>query len=146
MKSIPLAMLVLLLLSPAVLAGSDEDAIAAATLAWEKAYNAGNGAEVGALYSVDAALLPPGGAQVNGRQAITEFWSGAIASGLANVDLETLELEIAGDKAIDVGRLSGTVPAEGGGTTAVAGKFIVIWKRGDDGAWRLHRDIWNMGQ
>ena len=24
------------------------------------------------------------------------------------------------------------------------GKYIVIWKRDDDGAWRLHRDIWNM--
>jgi hypothetical protein len=27
--------------------------------------------------------------------------------------------------------------------TAV-GKFIVVWPRGDDGVWRLHRDIWNM--
>lgn len=66
-KSITLAMLALLLLSPAASAGSDAEAIAAASLAWEKAYNAGNGTEVAALYSADAALLPPGGAQVAGR-------------------------------------------------------------------------------
>jgi ketosteroid isomerase-like protein len=26
----------------------------------------------------------------------------------------------------------------------VSGKYIVVWQLGDDGAWRLHRDIWNM--
>ncbi|TIR04878.1 MAG: hypothetical protein E5X37_28660 [Mesorhizobium sp.] len=25
------------------------------------------------------------------------------------------------------------------------GKYIVVWKKGDDGTWRLHRDIWNLG-
>ena len=29
------------------------------------------------------------------------------------------------------------------GRTPVNGKFIVIWTRGGDGTWRLHRDIWN---
>lgn len=146
MRSIPLAMLALLLLSPVAFAGSDAEAIAAGSRSWEKAYNGGSGAEVAALYAVDAALLPPGGARVDGRQAIADFWNGAIASGLADVKLETTELEFSGENAIEVGRLSGTVPAEGGGTTVVAGKFIVAWKRGDDGTWRLHRDIWNMGQ
>jgi len=145
MKSIALAMLALLLLSPAAMAGSDAEAIAQASRSWEKAYNAGDGAAVAALYTADGALLPPGGARVDGRQAIETFWTGAIASGLANIKLATVELEFAGDTAIEVGRLAGTVPAEGGGTNAVAGKFIVAWKRGDDGTWRLHRDIWNLG-
>ena len=50
-----------------ILIGNNLVNIAAASLAWEKAYNAGNGTEVAALYSADAALLPPGGAQVAGR-------------------------------------------------------------------------------
>jgi uncharacterized protein (TIGR02246 family) len=146
MKSVTLAMLALVFLSSAVLAGSDADAIAEAGLSWEKAYNSGDGAAVAALYTADGALLPPGGARVEGQQAIADFWAGAIASGLANVELETTELEFFGDTATEVGFLTGTVPAEGGGTTAIAGKFIVIWKRGADGVWRLHRDIWNMGR
>jgi uncharacterized protein (TIGR02246 family) len=146
MKSVMLAVLAMVFLSPTVLAGSDADAIAEGGLSWEKAYNSEDGAAVAALYTTDAALLPPGGARVEGQQAIADFWAGAIASGLANVELETTELEFFDDTAIEIGYLAGTVPADGGGTTAVAGKFIVVWKRGDDGTWRLHRDIWNMGQ
>ena len=146
MKSVTLAMLVLLFLSPAVLAGSDADAIAAGGASWEKAYNSGDSAAVAALYAPDGAVLPPDGARADGQQAIADFWAGAIASGLANVKLETKELEFFGDTGIEVGYLTGTVPADGGGTTAVAGKFIVIWKRGADGTWRLYRDIWNMGR
>jgi uncharacterized protein (TIGR02246 family) len=146
MKSVTLAMLALVFLSPTVFAGSDADAIAEGGLSWEKAYNSEDGTAVAALYTTDAALLPPGGARVEGQQAIADFWAGAIASGLANVELETTELEFFDDTATEIGYLAGTVPADGGGTTAVAGKFIVVWKRGDDGTWRLHRDIWNMGQ
>ena len=29
------------------------------------------------------------------------------------------------------------------GKTDLVGKYIVIWKKGGDGNWRLHRDIWN---
>ena len=146
MKSVTLAMLALIILSPAAFAGSDADAIAKASLAWEKSYNAGDGVAVAALYTADGILLPPGGAIVEGNQAIADFWASAIASGLANVELETMELKFVGDTATEVGYLAGTVPAEGGGTSAIAGKFIVVWKRGADGKWRLHRDIWNLGR
>lgn len=147
MKSTSLAFLTLLILSPAAaLAASDSDAIAQGGTSWEQAYNAGDGAAVAKLYTDDAALLPPGGARVDGMPAIADFWNAVIDSGLANIDLETTELEFFDDTAIETGYLSGTVPADGGGTTAVAGKFIVIWKRGEDGMWRLHRDIWNLGR
>nr|NIO33253.1 DUF4440 domain-containing protein [Gemmatimonadota bacterium] len=23
------------------------------------------------------------------------------------------------------------------------GKYLVVWKRGEDGNWKLHADIWN---
>jgi len=146
MKSVALVLLGLVSFSSVVWAGSDADAIAASGLAWEKAYNSGDGAAVAALYTDDAALFPPGAARVDGKQAIADFWNAAIASGLANVELETTELEFFGDTANEVGYIAGTVPADGGGTTAVGGKFIVIYKRDADGMWRLHRDIWNLGR
>ena len=70
MKSVTLAMLALVFLAPTVLAGSDADAIAEGGLSWEKAYNSGDGAAVAALYTTDGALLPPGGARVEGQQAV----------------------------------------------------------------------------
>ena len=129
----------------AALAGSDEDAIRAALAKWEAAYNSGDGAAVAALYTEDAAVFPPGGSRTDGREAIAGLWNGAIESGLADVNLTPVEIEIFGDTATDVGLLSGTVPGEGDARSAVGGKYIVVWKR-NGGEWLLHRDIWNMGQ
>ena len=25
----------------------------------------------------------------------------------------------------------------------IKGKYVVVWKKGSDGTWRLYRDIWN---
>ena len=143
MKSLVVALLAMLSLTACGSAGSDADAVAEASRSWERAYNSGDAAAVAALYAADGALLPPGGTRVDGRQAIMDFWAGAISSGLANVELETVEFTALGDYATEVGTIAATVPAEGGGTTAVTGKFIVFWKR-DEGTWRLYRDIWNM--
>lgn len=116
--------------------------------AFEDAYNNGDAAAMGELYTEDAAILPPGAARMDGRQAISEIWGGAMEQGLAELDLSTVELETAGDDmATEIGTFTATAPAaEGGGASDVAGKYLVVWKRGDDGTWRLHRDIWNMGQ
>ena len=58
--------------------------------------------------------------------------------GIADVKLETVELESQGDLAVEVGRyiLAG---ADGGAIDN--GKYIVVWHH-DGGTWKLHRDIW----
>ncbi len=89
-------------------------------------------------YTTDAQVLPAGFDIVSGRQAIGEFWSGALAAGVASAKLETQELAEGGDSAWEVGRyrLHG---ADGGQVDH--GKYIVIWKQ-EGGKWKLHRDIW----
>lgn len=129
----------------AAFAGPDEDAVRAADAKWEKAYKSGDAAAVAALYTEDAAVFPPGGSRTDGREAIAGMWNGAMESGLADVKIMPVEIEIIGDTAIDVGFLSGTVPGEGDARTPVSGKYIVVWKR-NGGEWLLHRDIWNMDQ
>jgi uncharacterized protein (TIGR02246 family) len=128
------------------LAGDATAEIEARSLEFETAFNAGDGAAVGAMYTEDAAVLPPGGARVDGRAAIAEFWTGAIGSGLGDLDLVTTEVIPAGEDAVvEVGTLTLSAPGEGGARTTVAAKYIVHWKQ-VDGAWLLHRDIWNDGQ
>lgn len=58
--------------------------------------------------------------------------------GIADVRLETADVETAGNLAVEVGRytLSG---ADGG--MVDNGKYIVVWHH-DGGSWKLHRDIW----
>jgi ketosteroid isomerase-like protein len=65
--------------------------------------------------------------------------------GLKNLTLKAVEVDSREDLAFEVGAFTLDAPGEGGAMTTVAGKYIVVWKKGEDGTWRLHRDIWNAG-
>ncbi len=127
--------------SAQALAGSPREHIDASLIKFVAAFNAGDGAGVAALYTEDAALLPPGGTQVNGRAAIQDFWQGAIDSGMKIDSLGAVEVDANGNIAGEIGEFVLSVPGEGG-ASKVPGKYIVIWKR-DGHSWMLHRDIWN---
>ena len=113
--------------------------IAAVNREFEAAARNGDLARLASLYTVDAIALPPDGRDVRGRDNIRQMW-GTIAQqiGLKDVKLNTLDLEVAGDTAYEVGE--GVLTLAGGGSAVV--NFVVVWKK-VDGTWRLHRDIWN---
>lgn len=149
-KTLTLAALAGFLAASTAGAQTDDEtkaAIEAQVTKFEQAYNSGDAAAMAELYTEDAAVLPPGSARQDGREAIQGVWSGAMDQGLQDIDLTVVEVHAAGDMATEVGTFTATAPAgEGAGRTDVGGKYMVLWQRGDDGAWRLHRDIWNMGQ
>ena len=96
-------------------------------------------AGMAALYTDEAKVLPPDAPIVTGRKAIEEFWrSAAAALGLTSVTLKTLDLEAAGDNAYEVGEADLRLSS---GPAKV--KYVVVWLKGDDSQWRIHRDIWN---
>jgi uncharacterized protein (TIGR02246 family) len=138
-----LALLLALTANGAASAGARED-IEAALATFAAAFNGGDGAGVAALYTEDAALLPPGEMRVDGRAAIQGYWQGAIDAGISDLTLEAVEVAEDGAHAYEVGRFSLAVPGENDAKTVVAGKYIVVWMKGADGVWRLHRDIWNV--
>jgi ketosteroid isomerase-like protein len=102
-------------------------------------FRRGSAGEIAALYTVDGQVLPPNGEIFEGTNAIVEFWQGAFDLGLKDLRLESTELEVLGDTAVEVGRF---VLLGAGGAEADRGKFIVVWKQ-QGGLWRVHRDIWN---
>ena len=96
-------------------------------------------AGLAALYTEDAKLLPPDAPIIAGRKAIEEFWRAAAAAlGLISVTLKTQDLEVSGDIACETGEAELTL-----GSGAAKVKYLVVWRRGGDGRWRMHRDIWN---
>ena len=105
--------------------------------------NAGNAAGVAQLYTEDAVLMPPGAAQLDGRDAIQQYWQGLLDAGVGDVSLATQEVEDAGNSAVEVGTISATAPGDGDARVSLTGKYIVIYRRDGGGNWRLHRDIWN---
>ena len=105
---------------------------------WMDAYAAGDAAGVATCYTPDAQLLPVNSDVVAGTGAIAAFWSTVMEMGVARIRLETVEVEPAGEIAVEVGRYA-LLGADGGAVDN--GKYMVLWRR-DGGRWKLHRDIW----
>ncbi|ODR88528.1 hypothetical protein A8M32_25545 [Sinorhizobium alkalisoli] len=115
----------------------------AALVTFTKAFNTKDAAAVAAHYAEDAAILPPDSPRVDGRDKIQQFWQGAIDGGVSDLALEAVEISESGDFAFEVGKFSLKAPGKDANSVDQAGKYIVIWKKGADGAWHLYRDIWN---
>ncbi|MBT3929890.1 MAG: DUF4440 domain-containing protein [Alphaproteobacteria bacterium] len=106
-----------------------QSAIMAGAPVFVETYNASDGAALAAFYTEDAALLPPGGARVNGREAIAAFWQGAMDSGLVINSLTPTEIMQSGDQAVDVGTISLSAPDGSGGMVELSAKYTVMWKQ-----------------
>jgi len=92
------------------------------------------------VYTGDARILPPGAEMITGRERIQAFWQEtASALGVKWVKLQTIEAEVLGDTAIEIGRAElGTAhPA-----SPMVLKYVVVWKCEGE-AWKWHVDIWN---
>jgi uncharacterized protein (TIGR02246 family) len=117
--------------------------IAATNRAFEEAIRKGDVDRLAYLYTTDAMALPPDGPVVKGRDAIKEMWRGAIRDmALRDVQLQTLDLEVAGDTACEVGEARLTLEPPSSAPTTATVKYVVAWKKAG-GRWLLHRDIWN---
>lgn len=126
---------------------AQEDAAARAAIdatnrKFEAAFNAGDpGKAARDAYTADARVLPPDMPMVRGRAAIEPFWVGVAARmGVEKVQLTTLELEVHGQVAHEIGQATLTLKD---GQQAAA-KFCVLWKQ-EQGEWRWDVDIWNNG-
>ena len=117
--------------------------IAANNRAFEKAVETGNVEAIAALLAPDVVALPPDGPIVSGREAVKQLWASAIREhGMTGCRIETDTVDVVGDIASEVGHATMTMAPPGGKAETARIKYVVVWKR-LDGAWLLHRDIWN---
>ncbi len=98
-----------------------------------------NAAEIAALYTDDAMLLPPNSDIVSGKEAIQDFWQGALDMGVEEIELETVDVDGQIDTAIEVGKF---VLIGANGECLDKGKYLVTWKL-VNGQWKLHWDMYN---
>ena len=103
------------------------------------AFSAGDAEKVAGLYTANCRFLPDNSDPIDGRANVQGLFQSMMDGGVSSVELITWEVEDCGDTAVEVGR----VVMRGDDDEIVDdGKFIVIWKKENDG-WRLHRDIVN---
>ncbi|UCC49155.1 MAG: SgcJ/EcaC family oxidoreductase, partial [Gemmatimonadota bacterium] len=119
-----------------------QEAIEAVNAQFMEAVRAGDAAAVAALYTDDAILLPPEAEIVQGLAALQEIWAADFADGGFTLNLTTVSVDGAGEFAYEIGTWS-MPTGEGEGGAVEQGKYLVVWKRGADGSWKLHADIWN---
>jgi ketosteroid isomerase-like protein len=121
------------------------EALASHYAAFVAAYEAGDAAALASLYTDDAALLEPDKPPIRGRETILrdlEAWFGGFS--FSNGRFETWELEVLGDTAWDLSYFEmEALRRETGERFGERWKQLCIWKRADDGIWRLHRLMYN---
>ena len=110
---------------------------------YSAAIREGNVAGVVDAYTVDATLVPPDGEILKGKQAIEELYRKFFQMGMKDIAFTTIEVGGSGDTAYEIGKTKVRIQPEGQAAMMDSTKYLVIWKRQADGAWKVHVDIWN---
>jgi len=126
-------------LTPTAYADGVKAAIEAANAQFSAAVVKGDGAALATLYSPDGAVMPAGSDPIRGTAAIKKFWQEGLDSGIAAIDLKTIEVFGQGPTATEVGQYELRDKA---GKVLDHGKYIVIWQYAA-GKWRLLRDMFS---
>jgi ketosteroid isomerase-like protein len=93
-----------------------------------------------AFYDDAATLFIPNAPIVTGTDEIRRAWVQMFAVPSFSLTPKTTRIEIA--RSGDLAYMQGVYDATANGTTD-RGKFVVVWKKQADGAWRIAADIWN---
>lgn len=124
-------------------AAADSVAILAAARAFSAAYVRGDADSMTALYTEDAAIFPDNRPAIVGRPGIRSYWTLPANRRIARHVLMPDRVEIVGDVAHDYGRFEIAGETDGAPWGPSYGKYVVVWRRGADGQWRMFLDMWN---
>lgn len=118
-------------------------ALEEANMKFGEAVRKGDAVALAALYTDDATILPPESEMIQGKQGIEQFWNALVQMGMKDAVLTIVDVFGSGDLAYEIGKATITIQPEGQEPTEMKAKYVVVWKHTDDGAWKLHVDIWN---
>jgi len=98
------------------------------------------------LYADDVVVFPPGEGPVSGKSAVRQWRERALAAAprIAREQFEMADLEVCGDLAVETGNVSVQEEAPGS-SVARRTPYITVWKRQNDGSWKVQKDMWNDG-
>lgn len=101
------------------------------------AFNKQDAAGVTAMFHSDGKLLPAGQPIISGTEAIEKFWKGTFEAGVSNIEKTIIEYVVSGDLAVETSSYILTFK-----DMKIPGKDTLVWRKGDDGAWKISTDIW----
>lgn len=129
--------------APMVDTAAAEQAIRAQVAAFNAAAAGSDTTAIGALYTPDAAVLPPNQEKLEGTANIVAFFAGMKQVGAAvTITPTAIVVASSGDMAMEEGTWTSSIPTPDGSTFTDNGKYLVAWKN-VGGTWLMERDIWN---
>jgi len=139
------ASLVLLFLSaaPGQTSGKETDAILAADAAWLRVYQEKDLAKSVAFCDEQGSMLAPDAPIATGKNAIAKV----IADDFAHENITWHANKVGVARSGDLGYTSGTTEMNlkdaSGKTVAYKGKYLTVWKKQEDGSWKVLYDMFN---
>ena len=123
---------------------ADEQAIRAADAQWEKAAVAKDLEGAMSFYAEDSMVLWPDAPAGVGREAVRAAWAEALKAPAFSISWRTEQVVVSrsGDLAYARGSYDETFTLDGRAVRQ-HGKFLVIWKKQANGAWRVAVDTDN---
>lgn len=124
---------------------SIRNAIARALHEHGEAVMRGNAAGAAAVFAQDVRWMPADSPDVYGRDGVTTLLAKFFSDMGPPRDVRhtTEELYIFGDAAVEVGFVTAVLEAKGGAPIRVRQRYMLLWKRQDDGSWKIFRDMVN---
>lgn len=120
-----------------------EAAVRSVTQEWVLACNTKHLDDLLELYTADAMVLRSNCPPIRGAAALREFFFGALDSGLGEVEIEPLRVDVVGDLAYEAGRCKALIPSATGKRREERGKYLWVCARQTNGEWKLAADCWS---
>ncbi len=140
------SMLVGALLVPVASAGGNRPVRQAIGEAWRLHIQAAidkDKTRVMELYTPDCIFSIPGSSELHGFDEIAALEARSLeTTELINAKHTTDELRVYGDRAYELGTVVGPMRSAGQEQAAVVTfRFMALWEKGDDGAWRIRHFV-----
>jgi ketosteroid isomerase-like protein len=91
-------------------------------------------------------LAPDSPMTVGGSEAVVQGYREMWDAGWRNLSLSSVEIGSDGNLAYNVGNAESDVPTKDGTTKRIAAKYVDIYRRGEDGLWKIHVTSYNMDE
>jgi ketosteroid isomerase-like protein len=127
--------------APAGLTEADLTAIRTASADFQKAVRDTAWSTWANFYSSDAQLGPPNGPAIIGHDALVA-WARTVPPS-RDFTLRPIDVDGRGDLAYAYGKYSWVIMVPGQPEAPDSGKYIEVWQKQGDGAWKIIRDVFN---
>jgi ketosteroid isomerase-like protein len=120
----------------------EKDMIAQVARDFSQAYVDGDLEKQMSFYTDDAVIIPGNRPMIAGIEKVSRYWD--IPPSVKVLEHRSISsgLEISGNLASDFGIYEG-VSVRNNDTTRFRGQYVISWRKGIDGKWRMAVDMWS---